>query len=717
MPWRSPRWSCARAESLPCSCFPLRLAVGAVAGEAARRRELAELVADHVLGHQHGQELLAVVHAKRQTHELRQDGGAPRPGLDHFIAARTTRSFRLLQEVAINERAFPNRASHRAISLLARVTTAQDLAVGLLVVTRLLALGRDAPGRDPVHAAVGAAAVRVVDRVHGDAAGRRADAQPARAARLAEDGVLVVRVADGADGRHALGLHHAHFARGHAQQRAALVAADELDERAGGAGHLAALAGLQLDIVHDRADRDVFQRHRVARLHVDALAGDDHVARLQALRRQDIAELAVLVLHQRDEGRAVRIVLQALDRRRHVELAALEVDQAIPALVAAALAERGQTTVVVAPAALLQALGQFLDRLALVQVRTVDDDDVADTGGGRLKCLQSHRLHSRRDVDGLALGQSHDCLLGVVALADKAAEPLDLALAAQGVDGSHLHLEHALDRRLDLRLGRLERNPERDLVVLRSQRALLGHHRPADDVVHLRLAQVHHRLVHRSCAAHFSRSTKCSIAPLVRTRVSRRRMSYTFAPCCGSTSTFGMLRAALANCSFTSGPSMTRTEAQPSFLNWAASSLVLPLAEVSPHTTSLPSLCLALRAFFSASLRTFFGRSCAWLRTTGPKMVAPPRNCGERSEPWRALPVPFWAYGFLVVPEMSPISLVLWLPDRRLASCQLTARARMSLRTVRPKISANTASSISTSPTALLLMSVTFSSMTARPCP
>jgi hypothetical protein len=47
---------------------------------------------------------------------------------------------------------------------------------------------------------------------------------------------------------------------------------------------------------------------------------------------------------------------QALDRRAHVELAALEVDQAVTALVAAALPERGQTTVVVAAAALLQAL-------------------------------------------------------------------------------------------------------------------------------------------------------------------------------------------------------------------------------------------------------------------------------------------------------------------------------------------------------------------------
>ena len=39
----------------------------------------------------------------------------------------------------------------------------------------------------------------------------------------------------------------------------------------------------------------LLQRHRVARLDVDPLAGDDRVAGLQALRRQDVGELAVLV--------------------------------------------------------------------------------------------------------------------------------------------------------------------------------------------------------------------------------------------------------------------------------------------------------------------------------------------------------------------------------------------------------------------------------------
>ena len=55
----------------------------------------------------------------------------------------------------------------------------------------------------------------------------------------------------------------------------------------------AALADLELDIVDDGADRHVADRHGVARLDVDLIAGDDLVADGEALRRQDVGQLAV----------------------------------------------------------------------------------------------------------------------------------------------------------------------------------------------------------------------------------------------------------------------------------------------------------------------------------------------------------------------------------------------------------------------------------------
>src|SRR5512143_2566960 len=75
----------------------------------------------------------------------------------------------------------------RAISLsLHRVTPAHDHHVGALVLARLVALGRGAPRRHRMAAAVGAATHRMVDRVHRPAAHRRTDAAPAIGAGLAD---------------------------------------------------------------------------------------------------------------------------------------------------------------------------------------------------------------------------------------------------------------------------------------------------------------------------------------------------------------------------------------------------------------------------------------------------------------------------------------------------------------------------------------------------
>src|SRR5882757_8986715 len=65
----------------------LRLAIGRMAVERARGRELAELVAHHLLRHHHRNVLLSVVDAERQPDELRQYGRAPAPYLDHLVPA------------------------------------------------------------------------------------------------------------------------------------------------------------------------------------------------------------------------------------------------------------------------------------------------------------------------------------------------------------------------------------------------------------------------------------------------------------------------------------------------------------------------------------------------------------------------------------------------------------------------------------------------------
>src|SRR5690606_11076711 len=97
---------------LPILPAPRRFLVAAVAMEGARRRELAELVPDHVLVDGHGNMLLAVVNAERQPDELRQDRRTSRPNPDDLAAARRAHLLGLLQDIAVDERAFPNRACH-----------------------------------------------------------------------------------------------------------------------------------------------------------------------------------------------------------------------------------------------------------------------------------------------------------------------------------------------------------------------------------------------------------------------------------------------------------------------------------------------------------------------------------------------------------------------------------------------------------------------------
>src|ERR1700722_12168034 len=172
-----------------------------------------------------------------------------------------------------------------------------------------------------------AAAVRVIDRVHHDAAHRRPHAQPAHRAGLAEHAQVVLIVADFADGGAAIDVDLANLPRLQAHARIQPFARRELRGAAGRAGELAALAHFHLDVVHRAADRNVPQRQRVARLDGGIGARADLIARLDALGREDVAALAVRVLDECEVRGAVRIVLEPLDDARNAVLAALEVAQ------------------------------------------------------------------------------------------------------------------------------------------------------------------------------------------------------------------------------------------------------------------------------------------------------------------------------------------------------------------------------------------------------
>src|SRR5271169_5516671 len=354
--------------------FPLRLSIRGMAIEDPGRRELAEFVTDHILGHQHRNKLVAVVDAEGQADELRQNGRAPRPGLDDLLASRIARLLRLLQEIAVDERTFPNRTRHSSALLLLEAPAHDQLARGL-VLARALALGLNTPRRHRMAPALGAAlaaAVRMIDWVHRDAAHDGATTLPARAAGLVGLFVGVVRIRDRTDRREALRAHHAHLARTELEERITRIAPDELHIAARGARELAALADLHFHIVHDRADGNARKRHRIAGFDVLAFPRDHGIPGLEALGSQDVGQFAVRVADERDECRAVRVVFEPLDDRRHAPFgAAHEVDHAVAALMPATLLPRRDVTVIVPPTRADLPLGQALDRLALPELRAV----------------------------------------------------------------------------------------------------------------------------------------------------------------------------------------------------------------------------------------------------------------------------------------------------------------------------------------------------------
>src|SRR5437660_12026797 len=139
-----------------------------------------------------------------------------------------------------------------------------------------------------------AAAVCMVDLIHGDAAVIGFAAEPAVATGLADRDVHVIGVRHRADGGGAAAVNQPLLARVQANDHVVLVAADDLGVGAGGTRELTALADLQFHIVDDGPDRHVAERHDVARFDVDIIAGNHGVADGKPLRGENIGLRAAL---------------------------------------------------------------------------------------------------------------------------------------------------------------------------------------------------------------------------------------------------------------------------------------------------------------------------------------------------------------------------------------------------------------------------------------
>src|SRR4051794_17015303 len=207
-----------------------------------------------------------------------------------------------------------------------------------------------------------AAAHRMIDGVHGDAALMRTLAEPAGAAGLADGDVRVIDVGHLADGGLAVLMDHADLAGRHTDLRVRAVLRHQRRTGSGRANELSALALPHLDVVDHRAERDVPERHRVARLDVRVAARDDLVADEETVGREDVRLLAVCVVEEGDARGAVGIVLDRRDRRRHADLRAAPVDEAVALLVSTTAEAARDAPVRVAAARLGLAFAELLLR-------------------------------------------------------------------------------------------------------------------------------------------------------------------------------------------------------------------------------------------------------------------------------------------------------------------------------------------------------------------
>src|ERR1700693_4181309 len=101
-----------RAVTCMASLCAGHFAIAGVRLEQPRRRKLAELVTDHVLGDEHRDVLPAVVNRDRETDHVGNHHRAARPGLDRPAIVLLHRDLHLLRQVQIHERTFLQRTRH-----------------------------------------------------------------------------------------------------------------------------------------------------------------------------------------------------------------------------------------------------------------------------------------------------------------------------------------------------------------------------------------------------------------------------------------------------------------------------------------------------------------------------------------------------------------------------------------------------------------------------
>src|SRR5262245_31023867 len=114
--------------------------------------------------------------------------------------------------------------------------------------------------------------------------------------------------------------------------------------------------------MHVCAERNFVQRKRIAGTNVRAGATDNCITYGESPGMQYVTTFAIGVFDESNSRRTIGIVFDLLHHSRQTKTVALEIDNAIHALVTAATTAHGNMAMVVASATLLEWLNQRLLR-------------------------------------------------------------------------------------------------------------------------------------------------------------------------------------------------------------------------------------------------------------------------------------------------------------------------------------------------------------------
>src|SRR2546423_1174060 len=159
----------------------------------------------------------------------------------------------------------------------AALASADDQALRWLVRFPCLHAFLVAPRVDDVASTARTTTMRVIDGIHDFTAYLGSLAEPTALASLTVRQKLVLGVANSANGRQTIAVHHARFGGGHTEGDIVAFLCHDLERGSRRTSHLTTLSRLELDVVDVGAERDLLERDRITNAAIGARTGYDLV--------------------------------------------------------------------------------------------------------------------------------------------------------------------------------------------------------------------------------------------------------------------------------------------------------------------------------------------------------------------------------------------------------------------------------------------------------